>query len=97
KRLQALYASMYHDAPKPAASEEQEAPSVCPAAEPKEKKAEDESSSSRSFLDNIEALEQSGQLYEQAEALMHEGKVDEACAQYEKIRELCPGHRYADM
>src|SRR5262245_14084613 len=28
---------------------------------------------------------------------MHEGEVDKACALYEKIREMCPGHRYADM
>jgi hypothetical protein len=97
QRMQALCASMSHGAAKPAAGEEQESPSVCPAAEHTEKKAEEKSSDVRSFLNNLEALEKAARLYEEAEALMHEGKVDEACGLYEKIRELCPGHRYADM
>src|SRR5205807_1653899 len=95
--MQALCSSMYHGAAKPAVGEKQEMPNVCPAAEHAEKKGENKSLSTNSFIDNIAALEKAARLYEEAEALMHEGKADEACVLYEKIRELCPGHRYADM
>ncbi len=96
-RMQSLCSSMYHGAAKPAVGEEQEMPSVCPAATHAEKKGENKTLSPNSVLEKIEDVEKAARLYEKAEALMHEGKVDEACVLYEKIRGLCPGHRYANM
>ncbi|MBI1914813.1 MAG: STN domain-containing protein [Planctomycetes bacterium] len=97
KRMQALCASMYQGTAKPAVGEEQETPNVCPAVERVEKKGENKTLPPNNFIENIEKLEKAGRLYEEAEALMHEGKVDEACGLYEQIRCLCPGHRYAEM
>ena len=80
-----------------------ETPSVCPRARSNEPK-KDESNvydlfgvlKQNSVLDNIKNLESAARMYDDAEALLHQGKTDEACVLYEKIRCLVPGHRFAD-
>jgi tetratricopeptide (TPR) repeat protein len=50
-----------------------------------------------SVLDNLAKLEEAEDTYRQAEYLRRHGHAAEACAAYEKVRELAPGSRYDEM
>jgi tetratricopeptide (TPR) repeat protein len=80
-------------------SEEQEVPSVCPFLEKGVQKAQPAPTAplETSVLDRLDDLEKAARFYEDAETLMHEGRVDKACALYEEIIRLVPGHRFANM
>ncbi len=62
-----------------------------------EEKAEPVDSVEGSVLEKLDELDKAGRLYADAEVLMHEGRVDEACSLYEEVRRLVPGHRFAEM
>jgi tetratricopeptide (TPR) repeat protein len=91
--------------PSPASGEQQEPPAAEPSTCPylREKAAREQAGTPSapeapgSVIDNLEKLEQASRVYRRGEAYRRRGQVREARGCYEKVRELCPGSRFARL